>query len=225
MPNSKALPTIEIKQAFLNFSEGFAAGAAALLAFVQILQAAGLLEPLAKLLGLLAGLSPVLMTFGMALFFLAPALTLVSAAMGAVVGIAALINAPIAAVAAAILGLITLLAALEKRWHAVTGAVKWFGNIVSKIFGHSVGTMIARDLNPAISSLNKLNSLTASGFGAGPMAGRGTAGPQYLSIYPEISLEGATISSDVDLMAISDAVDTGIAEALRRRAYPRWGRR
>ena len=98
------------------------------------------------------------------------------------------------------------------------------GKWVDKIFGHSIGKDIARDLTPAIKSMETLNKQMGGIRGTGG-GGSGGGSPQYVSIYPEISLAGANISSEVDLLQITDAAERGISEALRRRAYPRWGRR
>ena len=98
------------------------------------------------------------------------------------------------------------------------------GKWVDKIFGHSIGKDIARDLTPAIKSMEDLNK-QMGGIRGGAGGGGVSSGPQYVSIYPEISLAGATISSNIDLLQITDAAERGISDALRRRAYPRWGRR
>jgi len=97
--------------------------------------------------------------------------------------------------------------------------IKDMGSWVSKLFGHSIGKDITADLSPAIQAMKALQAQMG-----GPI-GFGGASMQAISIYPEISLAGATISSEVDLMQITDAAERGISEALRRRAYPRWSRR
>ncbi len=107
---------------------------------------------------------------------------------------------------------------------AAAEGIKGIGKWANNVFGHSIGKDIARDLTPAIKSMKDLNA-QMGGIGGGAGGRGGMSGPQYISIYPEISLAGATISSEVDLMQISDATERGISEALRRRAYPRWGRR
>ncbi len=113
-----------------------------------------------------------------------------------------------------------LIATMSDVVKGFQGMGRWADNV----FGHSIGKDIARDLTPAIKSMEDLNK-QMGGIRGGAGGGGVSSGPQYVSIYPEISLAGATISSNIDLLQITDAAERGISDALRRRAYPRWGRR
>jgi len=216
-----------------------AVGAAFLMAGAGVMMACqGLVYLLTNLMALAPAI-PYLFTCAAGLMAIAVAgWALIPAMLGLVGASAGLIamSVGITALAASIWALVAAVTAYKAVadtakgiTDALSGAVNWLGSALSGLcFKHAVPMAEAynktllesaeqtQSLTEDVDSLGKnLKALPAAEVGvAGGAAGAG-AGTQYITVYPNISI--GNVSAEVDLDKITDAVNKGIAESLRRR--------
>ena len=233
---SAMIPTIPVILALA--AAALAVGAAFLMAGAGVkLACEGLVYLLSNLVAL-APQVPILFTCAAGLLAIAAAgLVLIPAMLGLIGAAAGLVamSAGITALAASIMVLVAALEAYKavadvanSITGAFAGAVNFLGDALSGLcFKHAIP--MARKFNDVLDeSAEQTQSLTddvetlgkglkalpagAPGIGAGAGAEVTT---QYVTVYPSISI--GTVSSELDLATVTDAVNRGISEALRKR--------
>ena len=107
---------------------------------------------------------------------------------------------------------------LSERVGNFIDSIKGLGNWVDKIFGHSIGKDIAADLGKATEAFKSIGMA----MGAGATFAGGAAPMQYITVYSTPTLNIESVSGEVDLAAIQDAIDRGIGNSLRRMIAPKW---
>lgn len=100
--------------------------------------------------------------------------------------------------------------------------------IIEEMFGNSIGTMVDKDLTPAIEKLARfneaLNQLSTANVAIGDVGGGlgmdgalGGAVTQHITIHSTVVIEN--VSGIADLEMVEDASNRGISEAMRRRDW------
>jgi len=203
-------------------------GAGFYLAGHGIMMAVGAIIQLIGEASAMVELAPAIVAVGVALGGLAVSgLALIPAALA--IGGTAIAMYSLAGAVTALAGALITLSVAAETFNRVGGVVHGLvGSLTGAFHGlaGAIGALCFEEVTPSVKEYSRTlrDALTLTremrrevgelGVGLGP-AGRGrTAGPQYITIYPSITIGEVTGVADLEM--VQEAVSRGLSEALRR---------